>query len=58
MDAATMEKIMAVLNPEQQSKWKEMLGEPFKGKVDRPGAGVVRFGRRGSDDKPSGKDEQ
>jgi Spy/CpxP family protein refolding chaperone len=59
VDAATMEKIMAVLTPEQQSKWKEMLGEPFKGKVDRPGAGGRRgFGRRGSDDKPSGKDEQ
>ena len=28
-----MEKIVAVLTPAQQDKWKAMLGEPFKGEI-------------------------
>jgi hypothetical protein len=34
-------KMMAVLSSEQQAKLKEMQGEPFKGKIERP-----QFGRR------------
>ncbi len=37
------EKIIAVLTSEQQDKWKEMLGEPFKGEVVWP----TDFGGRG-----------
>jgi Spy/CpxP family protein refolding chaperone len=50
VDAATMEKINAVLTSEQQAKYKEMLGEPFKGKIERPGPGRAGAGsrRRGS----------
>jgi len=39
------EKAMAVLTPEQQSKWKEMTGEPFKGEI-RFGGGQGGRGRR------------
>ncbi len=34
VDKSAMDKIVAVLTPEQQSKWKEMTGEPFTGKLD------------------------
>jgi Spy/CpxP family protein refolding chaperone len=33
------EKIMALLTSEQQTKWKEMTGEPFKGEIEMPGRG-------------------
>ncbi|HEY1784385.1 MAG TPA: hypothetical protein VGG30_02515 [Pirellulales bacterium] len=33
------EKILALLTSEQQQKWKEMTGEPFKGELDFPGRG-------------------
>jgi eukaryotic-like serine/threonine-protein kinase len=39
------EKIVAVLTSEQQDKWKEMTGEPFKGEVDFPGRGPGAGGR-------------
>ncbi len=53
VDAASLEKIMALLTSEQQAKWKEMLGEPFKGKIERPAGrtasprlgGIVRLWR-------------
>jgi Spy/CpxP family protein refolding chaperone len=38
---ATNEKAMAVLTPEQKTKWKEMTGEPFKGEI-RFGFGGAR----------------
>jgi Spy/CpxP family protein refolding chaperone len=34
---ASAEKLNAVLTPEQQTKWKELTGEPFKGELTRPG---------------------
>ncbi len=37
----TNEKMMAVLTSDQKAKLKEMQGEPFKGKIERP-----QFGRR------------
>lgn len=40
----TNEKLIGVLTPEQQKQWKEMTGEPFKGKIANmglfPGGGV------------------
>jgi Spy/CpxP family protein refolding chaperone len=42
--AIAVEKIVAGLTPEQQSKWKEMTGEPFKGDLPMPFGG--RGGRR------------
>jgi Spy/CpxP family protein refolding chaperone len=32
----TNEKLTGVLTAEQKTKWKEMLGEPFKGEIRRP----------------------
>jgi hypothetical protein len=37
MRKATEEKRMAVLTDTQKAKWKELLGEPFKGEITRPG---------------------
>jgi len=37
---ATDEKLSAVLSADQQAKWKEMSGEPFKGEFQRFGAGA------------------
>jgi hypothetical protein len=34
------EKILALLTSEQQGKWKELTGEPFKGELDFPGRGA------------------
>jgi hypothetical protein len=34
-----VEKVLAVLTSEQQGKWKEMTGEPFKGEIEFPGRG-------------------
>jgi Spy/CpxP family protein refolding chaperone len=43
---ATEEKAQEVLTPEQKTKWKEMVGEPFKGEIARPaGLGGRRPGR-------------
>lgn len=39
---ATNEKVMAVLTAEQKTKLKEMQGEPFKGKIERPQFGGRR----------------
>jgi Spy/CpxP family protein refolding chaperone len=39
----TQEKLLKVLTEEQQSKWKELTGEPFKGEIKRP---EFRPGRR------------
>jgi hypothetical protein len=39
VDKAALDKIMAVLTPDQQSKWKELTGEPFAGKLDLPRGG-------------------
>ena len=36
----SMEKAAAVLTPEQQKQWKEMVGEPFKGKVGFSGGPI------------------
>lgn len=44
--AALAEKINGVLSSEQQAKWKEMLGEPFKGEI----RSRFRRGRRGDGD--------
>ena len=30
------EKLLGVLTPEQQGKWKELTGEPFKGEIVQP----------------------
>jgi hypothetical protein len=40
------EKIQALLTPEQQAKWKELTGEPFKGEL-RPFGGGRRGAQRG-----------
>ena len=40
--ASVNEKANAVLTPEQQTKWKEMTGSPFKGEIRRPGRGGNR----------------
>ncbi len=37
--ASVNEKATAVLTPEQQTKWKEMTGAPFKGEIRRQGRG-------------------
>lgn len=34
--ASTRTKLEALLTPEQQTKWKELTGEPFKGEIQRP----------------------
>lgn len=34
---ATGEKLAALLTEEQTAKWKELLGDPFKGEIQRPG---------------------
>ncbi len=44
--ASVNEKSTAVLTPEQQTKWKEMTGAPFKGEIRRQGRGGGG-GRRG-----------
>jgi hypothetical protein len=41
------EKIQALLTPEQQAKWKELVGEPFKGEL-RPFGGGRRGAQRSS----------
>ncbi len=35
----TNEKLIGVLTTEQQAKWKELTGEPFKGEIRRPQGG-------------------
>lgn len=35
----TNEKLQGVLSPEQQAKWKELAGEPFKGEIRQPQRG-------------------
>jgi hypothetical protein len=42
--AAVNDKSTAVLSAEQQTKWKELNGEPFKGEIRRPGRGGGRPG--------------
>jgi hypothetical protein len=42
--ASVNEKSTSVLTAEQQTKWKEMNGEPFKGEIRRPGRGGGRPG--------------
>ena len=42
--ASVNEKAAAVLTPEQQTKWKEMNGAPFKGEIRRQGRGGGRAG--------------
>ena len=37
-------EVRAVLTPEQQTKWKEMNGAPFKGEIRRQGRGGGRAG--------------
>jgi len=32
----TSEKVLEILTPEQQTKWKELTGEPFKGEIQPP----------------------
>jgi hypothetical protein len=44
---AAMEKVVALLTSEQQAKWKELLGEPFKGQLEQRGGFGGR--RRGND---------
>ena len=43
------EKLLAVLTTEQQAKWKDLIGEPFKGEIERPlqraGRGAGRGGK-------------
>jgi hypothetical protein len=34
--------MLAVLTSEQKAKWKEMLGEPFKGEIPRFGGRTER----------------
>lgn len=41
----TMERAVSVLNADQKKAWKDMTGEPFEVKMERP------FGRRGGADK-------
>jgi Spy/CpxP family protein refolding chaperone len=36
----TRDKIAALLTPEQKTKWEEMLGSPFTGKLDSSGFGL------------------
>jgi hypothetical protein len=45
---ATMDKIVALLTSEQQTKWKELIGQPFTGKIEEPPRGD-RERRRGRD---------
>ena len=42
LNKATTEKLQNVLTPEQQTKWKELVGEPFKGEIRRPQVGGNR----------------
>ena len=46
--ASTNEKLLAVLNSDQQAKWQDMQGEPFQGELRGPGPG----GRRPDGDAP------
>jgi Spy/CpxP family protein refolding chaperone len=39
---ATNDKMLAVLTPEQKTKWKEMTGEPFKGELRFGFGGAAR----------------
>jgi Spy/CpxP family protein refolding chaperone len=42
----TQERMMSVLTADQKAKWKELMGEPFKGEITRPGGrGGNRAGR-------------
>jgi hypothetical protein len=45
--AATNEKLLGLLTPEQQTKWKELAGEPFKGEIRPLGGGNPGQGNRG-----------
>ena len=36
MSKVVQEKLLAVLTADQQAKWKEMTGEPFKGEIQMP----------------------
>lgn len=40
----TAEKLLKVLTEEQQKQWKEMQGEPFKGKLETPALPIVPGG--------------
>jgi Spy/CpxP family protein refolding chaperone len=42
--AKVNEKATAVLTPEQQTKWKEMTGAPFKGEIHRQRRGGGQAG--------------
>jgi Spy/CpxP family protein refolding chaperone len=39
---STNQKTRAVLTPEQETKWKELVGEPFKGEIRPPQRGANR----------------
>jgi len=65
--ASTNAKLEALLTPEQQTKWKELQGEPFKGEIVRPqfrgrNRAAGRFNPRGgelislSDDRDAERD--
>jgi serine/threonine protein kinase len=45
-----MEKVLAVLTPEQSAEWKVLIGRPFQGDVDLPPLGIPGFSPHG--DKP------
>ena len=45
---AANEKLMNVLTTEQKGKWKELIGEPFKGEIARPQFGGRNRNRSGS----------
>jgi hypothetical protein len=47
VDKAALDKIIALLTPEQTAKWKELIGEPFSGNIDMSEMGRGR--RRGRD---------
>ncbi|MEX0978709.1 MAG: hypothetical protein WDZ48_07650 [Pirellulales bacterium] len=40
--AVTNEKLLGVLTPEQQTRWKDLAGEPFKGEIRPPFGGGNR----------------
>ena len=40
------EQLLGVLSADQQSKWKELTGEPFKGEIRRPQGGGNRPGAK------------
>ncbi len=44
--AGANEKLQAVLTADQQTKWKELNGEPFKGEIVRRGGGPGAGGQR------------